>query len=74
MILAFFKYAMSTKDIPRVYTLKRKRSREVSNNGWKLKSKFFIFLMVLGAKILYKLGRLMSQRLRMTSGKLVDYI
>jgi CRP/FNR family transcriptional regulator, cyclic AMP receptor protein len=29
---------------------------------------------VLGAKILYKLGRLMSQRLRMTSGKLVDYI
>ncbi|OPY85406.1 MAG: Cyclic AMP receptor-like protein [Syntrophus sp. PtaU1.Bin208] len=29
---------------------------------------------ILGAKILYKLGRLMSQRLRMTSGKLVDYI
>jgi len=28
----------------------------------------------LGAKILYKLGRLLSQRLRMTSGKLVDYI
>jgi len=29
---------------------------------------------ILGAKILYKLGRLMSQRLRMTSGKLVEHL
>jgi len=28
----------------------------------------------LAAKILFKLGRLLSQRLRMTSGKLVDFI